>query len=116
MKNIGKFTVQHLGQDVRVEVWCSKRQGSRSPLSLFYRYNDRWITSFERDRRGWSVSTMTELNMAMRFSYDTSLIAGLVYEENPFLLTLPKEYSWVGGYYEVPCTRPSLFTTIDGLD
>lgn len=73
------------------------RKGTLSPQSIYYFYNNRFISRYERKVRKWS-SPPLGLMFEVLYSQDNTVLHDLIFLENPFLSLIPKENTFMGGY------------------
>ncbi len=82
-----------------VEVWTATRGGNKSPVTTYYRYNNRWITPYER--RAKNIPD-PDINWCLTNFYDDSCLTELVYSENPLFKLVAKEDGFKGVYFPIP--------------
>lgn len=92
--------IHYKGQKVKAEAYEFSRQGSLSPTSLYFKYQNRWISPLEQKTKGhWLVdSTITGL---FKLYYGCPEKWQEQVKANPFLALIKKENSF-GAYVPIP--------------
>lgn len=97
MKYICKNNIKCCGINSYVEIWETSRGGTKSPSTLYYRYNNRWISPFEQKIRNWEGISLTIL---FKLVYSDS-IKDLIRSDCSIFNTI-KKYELISNYYYIP--------------
>lgn len=84
-KILSSLTITYKSQRVNVEVWEATRGGTKSPVSQYYRFQNRWITPFEQD-----LYVQLTFGDLFKLVYHAP-IQDLISESNTFINLISKE-------------------------
>jgi hypothetical protein len=85
-KILSSLTITYKSKRVTVEVWEATRGGTKSPISQYFRFQNRWITPFEQDLR---VKLL--LSDLFKLTYGPTFETMGHIKHNSFIDSIPKD-------------------------